>query len=135
MEYMEMELNDDINTNYPVSRTSISRSYPSATEVRKMTNAVCDAKREEITRKIKSEIFDLILKAANLGEYKVEIEPTGNTSELFKLINQSHIEDELHKLGYLTNYGRKSSYGDSMFIIRWDKATECDDNEDFAYKR
>lgn len=135
MEFNDMELNKDINTNYPVSGSSISRSYPSALEVRKMTNAVCDAKREEITRKIKSEIFDLILKAANLGEYKAEIEPTGNTSELFKLINQSHIEDELHKLGYATNYGRKSSYGDSIFIIRWDKAIECDDNEDFSYKR
>lgn len=130
-----MELFEDINTNYPVMGSGINRSYPSATEVRKMTNAVCDAKREEITHKIKSEIFDLILKAANSGNYKVEIEPTGKTSELFKLINQSNIEDELHKLGYSTNYGRKSSYGDSMFIIRWDKATECDDNEDFAYKR
>lgn len=132
-----MELFDDININYPISGSTKPKSdnYPSATEVRKMTDAVCDAKREEVTRKIKSEIFDLILKAANSGEYKVEIEPTGNTSDLFKLINQSHIEDELHKLGYATNYGRRSSYGDSMFIIRWDKAIECDDNEDFGYKR
>ena len=76
---------------------------------------------------IKSEIFDLILNAANSGEYKVEIEPAGNTSELFKLINQSNIEDELHKLGYATSYEHKSSYGDSMFIIRWDNDIECDD--------
>ena len=85
-----MEICDDININYPVGGPTKPKSeyYPSATEVRKMTNAVCDAKRDSITRKIKSEIFDLILKAANSGEYKVEIEPTGKTSELFKLINQ-----------------------------------------------
>lgn len=129
-----MKLNDDINTNYPVGGSDISRSYPSALEVRKMTNVACDAKRDAITCKIKSEIFDLILKAANSGEYKVEIEPIGNTSELFKLINQSNIKDELHKLGYLANYGHKSSYKDSIFIIRWDKVVECNDNnEDFEY--
>ena len=61
-----MELFDDINTNYPViGLTKESEFFPNAMEVRKMTNAVCDSKRLNVTIEIRKQIYDLILKSAH----------------------------------------------------------------------
>lgn len=119
-----MDLCEDININYPVSGTVESKTeyYPNAMEVRKMTNAVCDSKRLNLTNKIRKQIYDLILKSANSGNYSVEISSTGETSNLFKLIGQSNIIDELRQKGFKTNYAELSSYGNNrVFIIKWDK--------------
>ena len=63
-----------------------------------------------------------LLKSANLGKYSVEISSNGETSNLFKLIGQSNIIDELKQKGFHTNYTDLSSYGDNrVFIIKWDK--------------
>jgi hypothetical protein len=119
-----MELFEDININYPVSGAVESKPeyFPNAMEVRKMANAVCDAKRLDLTVKIRKQIYDLILKSANSGNYSVEISSNGETSNLFKLIGQSNIIDELKQQGFNTNYADLSAYGDNRaFIIKWDK--------------
>jgi hypothetical protein len=119
-----MELFEDININYPVSGAVESKPeyFPNAMEVRKMANAVCDAKRLDLTVKIRKQIYDLILKSANSGNYSVEISSNGETSNLFKLIGQSNIIDELKQQGFNTNYADLSAYGDNrVFIIKWDK--------------
>lgn len=118
-----MELFDDININYPViGLTKESEYFPNAMEVRKMANAVCDSKRLNLTIEIRKQIYDLILKAANSGNYSAEISSTGETSNLFKLIGQSNIIDELKQKGFHTNYTDLSTYGDNrVFIIKWDK--------------
>jgi hypothetical protein len=117
-----MELLDDININYPVGGPKESEYFPNAMEVRKMTNIVCESKRVNLTIEIRKQIYDLILKSANSGNYSVEISSNGETSNLFKLIGQSNIIDELHQKGFKTNYTDLSSYGDNrVFIIKWDK--------------
>lgn len=118
-----MELFDDINTNYPViGLAKKSEYFPNAMEVRKMTNAVCDSKRLNLTIEIRKQIYDLILKAANSGNYSVEISSNGEISNLFKLIDKSNIIDELNQKGFKTHYTDLSSYGDNrVFIIQWDK--------------
>lgn len=119
-----MKLFEDINTNYPVSGSAVSEYFPNAMEVRKMTNTVRDSKRVKLTIEIRKQIYDLILKSANSGNYSVEISSNGETSNLFKLIGQSNIIDELKQKGFKANYTDLSVYGDDsnrVFVIKWDK--------------
>ena len=59
-----MEIDNDININYPVSGSVKPNTdyYPTAMEVRVMTNLVCDSKRDKLTIEIRKQIYDLILK-------------------------------------------------------------------------
>jgi hypothetical protein len=120
-----MEISNDININYPVSGSGKPNTdyYPTAMEVRVMTNLVCDSKRNKLTMEIRKQIYDLILKSANTGNYSVEISSIGETSNLFNLIEESNIIDELRQKGFKTKYIDYSSCGGKrVFMIKWDKA-------------